>query len=62
MMMYLWWLVVCISCNLVGGILGIGGGWEYSCNGVLLFSASVSSISGKKGNLFVSVWKFVGSF
>lgn len=44
MMMCVWWFVVCISCNLVGGILDIGGGWEYSCNGVLLFSASVSSI------------------
>ena len=43
------------------GVLGMGGGCEYSCNGSLCFSASVSNFSGKKGNLFVISCMFIGS-
>ena len=46
---------------MVTGILGIGG-WEYYINGVLWFSASVSSLIARNGNLFVSVCRFICSF
>lgn len=34
-----------------GGILGSGGGWEYSYSGSLCFNASISNFSGRNGNL-----------
>lgn len=61
-MMCVSWHVVWISCALVMGMLGIGGGWEYSVSGVLWFSASVRSLNGRNGNLFVSVCRFICSF
>ena len=35
------------------GMSGSGRGWEYSCSGSLHFIDSVSSFSGRKGNLSV---------
>ena len=43
------------------GVLGMGGGCEYSSSGILCFNASVSSFSGRKGNLFVISCMFSGS-
>ena len=34
------------------GVLGGGGGWEYSSKGSLYFNVSMSSLSGKNGNSF----------
>ena len=42
-------------------MLGSGGGWEYSCRGSLHFRDSLSSVSGKKGNLLVSVCMVIGA-
>ena len=36
-----------------GGMLGSGGGWEYSYRGSIYFNGYVSNFSGKNGNSFV---------
>ena len=41
--------------------MGRGGGWEYSWSSSLYFNASMSSCSGRKGNLSVISWTFGGS-
>ena len=47
-------VVVCwTSCEIVAGVMGGGGGWEYSWSGSLHFSVSASSFSGRKGNFYV---------
>jgi hypothetical protein len=53
-MMYVFWLVVCISwfCGRIE--LGIGGECEYSVMGSLCFRDSISSFSGRNGNSFVN--------
>ena len=38
------------------GMLGSGGGWEYSTSVSLHFNDSLSKFSGKKENLFVIIW------
>ena len=53
-MIYVLWLVVCISWFCGSTVLGIGGGCEYSVMGSLYFRDSISSFSGRNGNLFVS--------
>ena len=53
------WFVVLISCTCGGGLLGTLGGCEYSLIGSLCFSVSLSSISGRNGNLFVNTSKFI---
>lgn len=59
-------VVMCVLCLVgwmfwvcVGGLLGTCGGWEYSFIGSLCFSVSLSSVSGRKGNLVVNVSKFM---
>ena len=52
-------LVVLVVCICGGGLLWSCGGCEYSFIGSLCFSVSLSSFSGKNGNLFVSVSKFI---
>ena len=53
-MIYVFWLDVCISWFCGSIVLGIGGGCEYSVMGSLCFRDSISSFSGRNGNLFVS--------
>jgi len=53
------------GCNLVvwvGGILDIGGGWEYSFKVSLHSNASVSKLLGRYGNLMNIVCNVSGSF
>ena len=49
------WFVVWIVCGLGVGVLGNGGGWEYSCKGSVHLKDSMSSSFGKKGNLSVNI-------
>ena len=43
------------------GMLGTGGGWEYSCIGSLHFNDSVSNVFGKKGNFSVIICMVSGT-
>ena len=59
-------VVMCVLClvdwllwGCVGGSMGICVGWEYSFIGSLCFNVSLSKVSGRKGNLFVSVSRFM---
>jgi hypothetical protein len=54
MMMYVLWLVVCISSFCGNGILGIGGGCKYFVMGSLYLRDSTSKFWGRNENLFVS--------
>ena len=47
------WFVVWFGWGRIVGMLGNGGGWEYSCSGSLHFNDYVSSFSCKKRNLSV---------
>lgn len=51
--------VVWIFCICGRGLVGICGGWEYSLMGSLCFIISVSSVSGKKGNLVFNISRFI---
>ncbi len=55
------WLRVCVSWICGGGMLGTGGGWEYSCRGSLHFSVSLNKFSGKNGNFSNIAWRLGGS-
>jgi hypothetical protein len=57
-MMYVLWLVVCIAWFCGTGMLGSGGGCEYSVIGSLHLRDSISKFSGRNGNLFVSISMF----
>ncbi len=48
---------VCRVC--VGGLLVICGGCVYSFIGSLYFNISLRSVSGRNGNLFVSMLRFM---
>lgn len=54
------WLVVGICGSCGGGRRGVGGGWEYSGNGLLSFSASVRRFLGRNGNFSEMVCKSGG--
>ena len=60
---HMWVLSVVVWMSWVcgGSVLGRGGGWEYSSSGALYFSASSSSLPGRKGNAIFIVWMSVGS-
>ena len=49
-----WLFEVC-----VGGLLVNCGGCEYSFNGSLYFNISLRSVSGRNGNLFVNMLRFM---
>ena len=51
--------VVLMVCLFGGGLMWGCGGCKYSIIGSLCFSVSLSSFSGKNGNLFVSVSRFM---
>ena len=52
-LIYVLWFVIWVNWAGIGGVLGSGGGWEYSSKGLLYLSVSMSNFWGRNGNSFV---------